>query len=70
MSPSLAEHLRQARHARFVGREGELNLFTSAVRAEHLPFFVLHIFGPGGVGKTTLLQEFIRISESQSAHTT
>jgi hypothetical protein len=60
----------QARHARFVGREGELNLFTSALRAEHLPFFVLHIFGPGGVGKTTLLQEFIRISESQNAHTT
>jgi hypothetical protein len=70
MSPSLAEHLRQARHARFVGREGELNLFTSAVRAEHLPFFVLHIFGPGGVGKTTLLQEFMRISESQNAHAT
>ncbi len=70
MSPSLAEHLRQARHARFVGREGELNLFSSAVRAEHLPFFVLHIFGPGGVGKTTLLQEFIRLSESQNAHTT
>jgi hypothetical protein len=70
MSPSLAEHLKQARHARFVGREGELNLFASAVRAEHLPFFVLHIFGPGGVGKTTLLQEFIRICESQNAHTT
>ena len=70
MSPSLAEHLKQARHARFVGREGELNVFTSAVRADHLPFFVLHIFGPGGVGKTTLLQEFIRISESQNAHTT
>ena len=70
MSPSLAEHLKQARHARFVGREGELNLFASAVRAEHLPFFVLHIFGPGGVGKTTLLQEFIRICENQSAQTT
>lgn len=70
MSPSLAEHLKQARHARFVGREGELNLFSSAVRADHLPFFVLHIFGPGGVGKTTLLQEFIRICESQNAHTT
>ena len=70
MSPSLAEHLKQARHARFVGREGELNLFASAVRAQHLPFFVLHIFGPGGVGKTTLLQEFARICESQNAHTT
>ena len=70
MSPSLAEHLKQARSARFVGREGELNLFTSAVRAGHLPFFVLYVFGPGGVGKTTLLQEFVRISESQNAHTT
>ena len=70
MSPSLAEHLMQARHARFVGREGELNLFSSALRGDHLPFFVLHIFGPGGVGKTTLLQEFIRISESQNANTT
>jgi hypothetical protein len=70
MSPSLAEHLKQARHARFVGREGELNLFSSAMRADHLPFFVLHVFGPGGVGKTTLLQEFMRICESQNAQTT
>jgi hypothetical protein len=70
MSPSLAEHLKQARHARFVGREGELNLFSSALRADHLPFFVLHVFGPGGVGKTTLLQEFMRICESQNAQTT
>ena len=69
MSPSLAERLNQARHARFVGREGELNVFASALRAEHLSFFVLHVFGPGGVGKTTLLQEFMRISESQNANT-
>ena len=70
MSPSLAEHLKQARHARFVGRQDELNLFSSAVRADHLPFFVINIFGPGGVGKTTLLLEFIRICESEKAHTT
>src|SRR5688500_5230434 len=70
MSPSLAEHLKQARHARFVGRQDELNLFSSAVRADRLPYFVIHIFGPGGVGKTTLLQEFIRICESEKAHTT
>ena len=31
MSPSLAEHLKQARHARFVGREGELNLFLDGI---------------------------------------
>ena len=38
MSPSLAEHLKQARHARFVGCEGELNLFSWAVRADHTYF--------------------------------
>lgn len=67
MSPSLADRLEQARHARFVGRNGELSLLESALSAETLPFFVLHIFGPGGVGKTTLLQEFALISERYGA---
>jgi hypothetical protein len=67
MSPSLADRLSRARHARFVGRDGELSIFESAVSAECLPFFVLHIFGPGGVGKTTLLQEFARLSEKKGA---
>jgi hypothetical protein len=67
MSPSLADRLEQARHARFVGRNGELSLLESALSAETFPFFVLHIFGPGGVGKTTLLQEFALISERYGA---
>lgn len=67
MSPSLANRLEQARHARFVGRNGELSLLESALSAETLPFLVLHIFGPGGVGKTTLLQEFALISERYGA---
>src|SRR5512138_1737490 len=67
MSRNLADRLATARHARFVGRDGELSVFESAVRAESLPFFVLHIFGPGGVGKTTLLQEFALLSERQGA---
>ena len=38
MSPSLAEHLKQARHARFVGREGELN-FSPGQCAPTIPIF-------------------------------
>jgi hypothetical protein len=57
----------EARHARFVGREGELSVFESAVRAQTFPFFILHIFGPGGVGKSTLMQEFALLSERYGA---
>ncbi|HSJ89204.1 MAG TPA: AAA family ATPase, partial [Anaerolineales bacterium] len=67
MSPSLADRLTQARHNRFVGREGELSVFETALRAEILPFYIFHIFGPGGVGKTTLLQEFALLSERHGA---
>ena len=55
---ALSDRLREARHAHFVGREGEVQRFTEALHAERLPFHVLHVYGPGGVGKTTLLQEF------------
>ncbi len=68
MSHNLADRLNSARHAHFVGRNGELSVFESALSAETLPFLILHIFGPGGVGKTTLLQEFALLSERHGAH--
>ncbi|HXV97646.1 MAG TPA: ATP-binding protein, partial [Anaerolineae bacterium] len=46
------------RHQRFAGRAVEQALFQSALTAAELPFYVLYIFGPGGVGKTSLLNEF------------
>jgi hypothetical protein len=56
----LADRLAAARGRRFVGRQAERDLFRAALAADELPFCVLHIFGPGGVGKTTLLGEFAR----------
>ncbi|MBV8884209.1 MAG: hypothetical protein JO235_09470 [Chroococcidiopsidaceae cyanobacterium CP_BM_RX_35] len=69
MSSSLAARLRAEHHLRFVGRTRELGYFQSAVAAAELPFYVLHIFGPGGVGKTTLLKEFVRLCEQTQLRT-
>jgi hypothetical protein len=67
MASRLGERLRAARRRWFVGREAERDLFRAALRAEDLPFCVLYIYGPGGVGKTTLLAELARIAEETGA---
>ena len=68
MPLSLAERLSAERHRQFVGRKFELYLFqttlikfTTAKTYPQLPFHVLQVFGPGGVGKTSLLEQFCRI---------
>lgn len=63
MSSGLAGRLSKERHRRFVGRVAERDLFRSAISTDELPFNVLYVFGPGGVGKTTLLREFAYICE-------
>ncbi len=62
----LGERLRAARHARFVGRLAEKQVFEEALRAAQPTWHVLHVYGPGGVGKTTLLQEFALICERET----
>ena len=61
MALRLGDRLRLARHNQFVGREQERRLFESALIAPELPFNVLLIHGPGGVGKTSLLYEFAHL---------
>jgi hypothetical protein len=56
----LSDRLASARRRYFVGRNSELELFRAALAAPELPFAVLHLYGPGGVGKTTLLYEYRR----------
>jgi len=61
MSQRLAVRLKEARQRYFVGRATELALFKSALDEDQLPYYVLYVFGPGGVGKTTLLKEFAEL---------
>lgn len=76
MSSSLVERLNTERYRQFVGRKREIELFQSAlekltagVAGVELPFHVLHIFGPGGVGKTSLINQFIRVCNVQDVQT-
>ena len=62
MPPRLADHLRSARQFSIVGREAEKQLFRSILVAPEPEFCLLYIFGPGGVGKSTLLREFATIT--------
>jgi energy-coupling factor transporter ATP-binding protein EcfA2 len=61
-SSRLAERLASARARCFVGRTPELNLFRQILSAAHPPIAVLHVYGPGGVGKSTLLREYARLA--------
>lgn len=61
-NPRLVDRLTAARRAHFVGRQAELELFRATLLADDPSFVVLHIYGPGGVGKTTLLHEYGRIA--------
>jgi hypothetical protein len=57
----LSERLNLARQHQFVGRQQECSFLQSVLRSPELSLAVLHIFGPSGVGKTTLLHEFQRL---------
>lgn len=55
---TISDRLLRARRRDFVGREREQSVFRAALEAEELPFLVLDVHGPGGVGKTALLWRF------------
>jgi hypothetical protein len=58
MSSRLADYLRAARRRHFVGRDDGKALFQGALAAAQPDFFVLYVYGPGGLGKTSLMHEF------------
>ncbi len=63
----LADRLSAARRRSFIGRAAEQALFQSALGAQELPFNVLMVHGPGGVGKTSLLGQFSRLAGQAGA---
>ena len=57
MPSSLADRFREAHRNRFVGREEQLAQFEEALDLDPPPSSILFVHGPGGVGKSALLQE-------------
>lgn len=65
---NLANRVSAARNRAFVGRRAEQELFRQAVEApDDPPFTVLHVHGPGGIGKSALLRVFGELAERAGA---
>jgi chromosomal replication initiation ATPase DnaA len=58
MSSRLSQRLNAARRSNFIGRSSEQELFRAAIEQEFPKFNILYLYGPGGVGKTTLMKQF------------
>jgi len=56
MTRTIEERLRETADHGFVGREREQAVLSSAMAAAEPPFLVAFVHGPGGIGKTRLLQ--------------
>ena len=61
MASQLRDLLRTTRRRQFVGREAELALFRRAIDSPTPPIGLLYVHGPGGIGKTSLLLEFLSL---------
>lgn len=64
MSMTLADRLSARRRDRFVGRASEQARLAEAFEADDPPFVVAHVYGPGGIGKSALLDEAARLAAS------
>jgi hypothetical protein len=60
---TIAERLRRVAAGTFVGRTAECDTFRAALAVPEPPFNVLHVMGPGGIGKSALLRRFAAIAD-------
>jgi hypothetical protein len=59
--------LASRRRRGFVGRASEVELFRVALESPEPPFLVLHIHGPPGIGKTSLLEVCAELASDAGA---
>lgn len=64
---TLGDILAARRRRGFVGRTAELELFRAALRDPDTDLSVLHLCGPGGIGKTSLLEVLAGIAAEEQA---
>lgn len=65
--PTLGAALRNLKDRFFVGRRGECRLFADCLAGAADEWRILNVYGPGGVGKSTLLDAFRRLAERSGA---
>ena len=64
---TLGELLASRQQRRFVGRASEVELFGSTLESSEPPFAVLQIYGPPGIGKTSLLNVYATLAAAAGA---
>lgn len=64
---ALGDLLAARRRRLFVGRSAELELVRTALDSAELPFSVLYLHGPGGIGKSSLLDVIAQLGEAAGA---
>jgi hypothetical protein len=64
---TVGDLLASRRRRRFVGRASEIELFRAALDSAEPPFSVLHVHGPPGIGKTSLLDVLAGLSADAGA---
>jgi energy-coupling factor transporter ATP-binding protein EcfA2 len=65
---TLGDRLASYRRRRFVGRASEIELVRVALESPEPPFLVLHVHGPAGIGKTSLLEVFAGLAAHAGAN--